>query len=234
MLHIVKGACPTELTAYRRVAGASYEDAPKDCIRSALLRDQGHLCAYCMARITKKKMKIEHWIPRHPDEAGKYTKEQCDANAIVFDNMLGVCTGHLVESIAVGENRPQPTVYQTASVATCDTARANQYLKITPLSEQMVSSISYSRNGEITSSDPQIADDLTDILKLNHSHLVSNRREAQRSCVRTLTRQKQKGQWTKAMIEQQIKHYTKSDSDGMRIPYAGAVLYFLKRHAIVR
>ncbi len=79
MRAIDKGPEPKALPAYRAVPGATYDGKDftpvKDAIRDAILRDQFHLCCYCLRRISSEtqphptkpdvpavvKMKIEHW-----------------------------------------------------------------------------------------------------------------------------------------------------------------------------
>ena len=60
---------PTKLTEYlAEPLGTNYESAPKQAIRDALAREQGHLCAYCMGRIepSERSMKIDHLAPQKP------------------------------------------------------------------------------------------------------------------------------------------------------------------------
>jgi hypothetical protein len=68
MRAIAKRAEPAELVRYRAVPGAVYDGGDftlvKDAIRRALLAEQGHLCAYCMQRISAETMKVEHWHSR--------------------------------------------------------------------------------------------------------------------------------------------------------------------------
>ena len=42
----------------------NYDDLEKTDIQESLLEEQGALCAYCMCRIDKDNMKIEHWNPQ--------------------------------------------------------------------------------------------------------------------------------------------------------------------------
>ena len=82
MLLITKGPEPPALRSYRATPGNAYDGANftpvKDAIRAALLRDQRHLCCYCMRRISAELrptspkpdaprepwMKVEHWRPQ--------------------------------------------------------------------------------------------------------------------------------------------------------------------------
>ena len=62
MLLIKKGKEPNSLTEYKMKSNAYFDGySNKGDIRKALLEEQGHLCAYCMKRISKNNMKIEHY-----------------------------------------------------------------------------------------------------------------------------------------------------------------------------
>ncbi|MCX4315557.1 MAG: hypothetical protein OSJ52_02805 [Lachnospiraceae bacterium] len=87
MLYIKKGKEPESLTKYRKSKFAYFDGyEEKDAIRECLLKEQGYLCAYCMRRIDKAHMKIEHWYPED---------RLSDAERLDFRNMLGACLGHL-------------------------------------------------------------------------------------------------------------------------------------------
>ncbi len=76
---------PHALRAYRAVPGAIYDGKDftpvKEEIRTQLLRDQLHLCCYCLRRISKEskphptkpdvltvvQMKVEHWQSQSPN-----------------------------------------------------------------------------------------------------------------------------------------------------------------------
>lgn len=91
MRWIQKRREPRSLAQYRNGPAATWEGFPKkekNSVQSALLAEQGHLCAYCMRRIelseSRRNMKNEHWTPRNLlDEAEKLN----------YQNMLGVCEG---------------------------------------------------------------------------------------------------------------------------------------------
>ncbi len=73
-----------ELSTYRQAAGQdAYWDgfSEKEPVRDMLLTDQGYLCCYCMRRIDKENMKVEHYRPQ-----SLYPKEE-----LVWKNLLAVC-----------------------------------------------------------------------------------------------------------------------------------------------
>lgn len=82
MIYIQKGNEPASLTEYKKQQYAYFDGCNKEDIREKLLEEQGDLCAYCMRRIDKDHMKIEHWYPE--DKLSEH--ERLD-----YRNMLGVC-----------------------------------------------------------------------------------------------------------------------------------------------
>lgn len=130
MIYIRKRSEPDRFLWYRRQTNARFDDMDSDVkeqLREALLREQGHLCAYCMRRIQgASDVKIEHFQAR--------TRE----NELQYHNLLAVCRG--------GENGP-------VAVRTCDTKKGNRPLFIDPLNKSDMSRIYYTNNAEIHSSD---------------------------------------------------------------------------------
>ncbi|WP_027001405.1 retron system putative HNH endonuclease [Hugenholtzia roseola] len=84
MIKIKKGHTPAPLLALQNVEGASYDDlrgSDKDEVKSALLENQGYICAYCMKPINENTMGIEHFKSQSTDP-------HLDLD---FNNMLAVC-----------------------------------------------------------------------------------------------------------------------------------------------
>lgn len=218
MVVIKKGSPPRSLVEFQQKEGASYDsvDFPREDVRLALLREQGGLCAYCMARITEDNIQIEHWVPQKGEYyAGLYTQEECSRLAIDYQNMLGVCPG--------GGGRAY-------KFTTCDEHRKNLQIKIDPRRQWMVNSLQYKRDGTITSTYKDLAHDISVTLNLNEAMLADNRKRAWNACIRDMQRRCKTGTWTKAMIRKQIARYEERDENGNRIPYAGIVLYWLRKY----
>ena len=218
MVIIKKGPPPERLIAFQRREGAAYDsvDFPREDVYTALLKEQGGLCAYCMCRITAENIHIEHWVPQKGEfYADEYTQEECDKLTIDFRNMLGVCPG--------GRGLPP-------SKTTCDTHRQNAHIVVNPQRQLAIDSLKYGRDGTISSTDKQINDDISITLNLNEITLCANRKSAWNACLDTLQKQRRTGTWTKAMIDKQIAHYEQADENGNRPPYAGIVLFWLKKY----
>lgn len=130
MIYIQKKSEPDLLLKYRHQMNASFDDMDSDVkkqLRVSLLKEQGHLCAYCMKRIVDaKNVKIEHFEAR--------TSE----NELQYHNLLAVCKG--------GENGP-------VEARSCDTKKGNRPIFISPLSKSDMDRIYYNNSGEVHSSD---------------------------------------------------------------------------------
>lgn len=130
MIYIQKKSEPDLLLKYRHQMNASFDDMDSDVkkqLRVSLLKEQGHLCAYCMKRIVDvKNVKIEHFEAR--------TSE----NELQYHNLLAVCKG--------GENGP-------VEARSCDTKKENRPIFISPLSKADMDRIYYNNSGEVHSSD---------------------------------------------------------------------------------
>lgn len=130
MIYIQKKSEPDLLLKYRYEKNAAFDDMDSDVknqLRESLLKEQGHLCAYCMKRIgDPKEVKIEHFEPRTPE------------NELQYHNLLAVCRG--------GEGGP-------AKARCCDTKKENRPIFINPLSKSDMNRIYYNNSGEIHFSD---------------------------------------------------------------------------------
>lgn len=228
MILIQKGDAPDSLIQYRKAANAYYGGCNKADIRDRLLEEQGHLCAYCMRRIYKDTMKIEHWYPED-----RLTDREC----LDYSNMLGCCPGH--NEGDSGRND------------TCDTHKGNTIIAIDPRNPDHISRIRYSsKNGRISADDDSISvrhygekgilyedkttlqKDIDETLNLNEDshYLMQNRKEVLDEVKRFLSKKKREGNWTAKDIKKMIQNYEQIDADGRKKPYAGIVVWYLKKH----
>ena len=228
MILIQKGEAPNSVIQYRKATNAYFDGCNKDDIRDRLLEEQGHLCAYCMRRIYKDTMKIEHWYPEN-----RLTDREC----LDYSNMLGCCSGH--KEGDTGRND------------TCDTHKGNSIIAIDPRNPDHIARIKYSsKNGRISSdSDPIVVKhygekgilyedettlqkDIDKTLNLNEEshYLMQNRKEVLDEVKRFLSKKKREGNWTAKDIKRMIQEYETPDANGRKKPYAGIVIWYLKKH----
>jgi uncharacterized protein (TIGR02646 family) len=213
MREIHKGPEPKELTEYRALPSADYDGGDftpvKDVIRTSLLKEQGHLCAYCMQRIDKGNMKVEHWHSRKI-----YKKEQLD-----YKNLLGCCKGN--------EGSPPKNQH-------CDTKKGNDDISFNPSKPEHHAclKIRYTGGGKIYSLEETFNCELNEILNLNLKRIEENRKEKLDGMIKVLS--KNRGLWTRSNILREIKKWEERDSEGQFKEYNGIVLHhlykILKRH----
>ena len=209
MVYIKKSVGPRQLIEYRKsTPDASYDGLPSDIkeeIKTYLLKEQGCICAYCMSRIKTATTHIEHYIPQKPEAIGRLSD-------LDYRNMLGVCPGN------------EGTPYKTQ---TCDSHRKNMSLTVNPLVKSTIDTIRYSSSGHIESTNIEINKDLNETLNLNLRILVDNRKSALDKLKRELIKRKQMGMWI-GLAQQYIE---KLDDDGMKEPYCGILLWYLRTKA---
>ena len=155
MIEIKKSSAPPDLVKLQQdavaqglTANQAYDtlrNPLKGDIIELLLKEQGHICAYCMRRIPDERkglphVKIEHWNARngeHGETCGSY--------------------GALDNGCSKGKEEK----------LTCDASRGNKKLIVNPLNPETLSTIYYTEDGMIASSNSDINKDLTITLNLN-------------------------------------------------------------------
>lgn len=154
MRNIQKQAEPTSLTQHRCSQHTDYGDYREmDDLRLSLATEQQGICCYCLQRIRPNhtNMKVEHWQCQ-----SKYPERQ-----LVYANLLGACRG--------GEGRRPRDQH-------CDTKKGNSDLTYSPALHNVEARVRYLGDGTIESDDPQLDNELNDILNLNEGRLMRNRK----------------------------------------------------------
>jgi len=225
MRSIQKSREPNSLRDLRNTAGAMYS-GPQSDWQEALLAEQGHLCAYCMARISmersqekgaKPKMEIEHFLPQED-----YSDQQ-----LVWSNMLAVCNG------------------STGSKPHCDKAEGGKnslghfikgkkhgdvtLIRLNPLSTETSEDILiYSLSGEIKSINQtaEVEDDLNLRLNLNDERLVQFRKDRIDLAKKVLETKCPNRRWNQRDFDNEIEIWS-TPSEGELKPYYKAIVWFL-------
>ncbi|MCF7958563.1 MAG: TIGR02646 family protein [Phycisphaerae bacterium] len=208
MRAIAKNTEPRELAHYRNYPNTTYDgdgfSPVKDIVREALLAEQGHLCAYCMQRINKDSIKIDHWHCQ-----SKHSSKQLD-----YKNLLGCCMGN--EGKSPKEQH-------------CDTKKSDDDISFNPANpnDHRKMKIRYLGNGMIRSDNLQFNEELNSILNLNLSRLKSNRKTIWKSVTQVLS--KTQVSCTRNQIEKLIVKYQKKDSNGYFKEYCDVAIYYLEK-----
>lgn len=215
MLYIEKQREPIELTNEKRNGLKSYNDMSsntKTKIRKTLLREQGHLCAYCMQRIDLQNMTIEHYIPQNPSD-----REVDDMLSMDYNNMLAVCSGN-----TNGPHRKNDL--------TCDKHRGNIPLTVDPRDEYSIAKICYQDDGTIYSLDAEINRDLDETLNLNcEATLFKQNRKSVLDVVKQgILKRSAENRITKRQLEIMLaKLQTKNDEK--YVPFCGIAIWYLRK-----
>lgn len=175
MRNIQKQSEPISLTRHRCSSNSNYGNyAEKDDLRTSLVSEQRGICCYCMQRIypTLEKMKIEHCQSQSPN---KFPAKQLD-----YTNLLGACLG--------GSGKPRRDQH-------CDTRKGDDDISINPANskhdvERLFKFPGSGRIEAIDANDKQLQSEIDEVLNLNHSILVDNRKAVIDSFTEMLRRKK--------------------------------------------
>lgn len=210
MRNINKSQEPTSLIQHRSNSHADYDNyADKQDVREKLVEEQHGLCCYCMSRIRDKdkttgvpisnKMKIEHCLCQDD-----YEERQLD-----YSNLLGACLG--------GEGKPYARQH-------CDTRKGNSEISFNPAdpNSDIEQTIKFLGDGRIKSTNSALDREINDILNLNQSILMENRKAVLDGFKDSL---KKKEAFTTS------GELTKWDGSrgGILEPYSQVIVYFLKK-----
>ncbi|WP_241613846.1 retron system putative HNH endonuclease [Rosenbergiella epipactidis] len=208
MISIQKIKEPDALKVYR-LSGGIYDGEHftevKDEIRKALLQEQGFICAYCMRRIEKNNMKVEHWLCQSDN----------DGLTLIYSNLLGCCKGY------DGDKR--------SKLKTCDTKKGNKKLKYNPSNNlsRINQIIKYNGDGRISSTDEEFSEQLDSVLSLNYFRLIQNRKELFSVIRRKLS--EKPGTRTNEEKRRILERFMTRDKNGKLFEYCGVVNYYLNK-----
>lgn len=208
MLNIQKAQEPASFTRHRCQQNSSYKDIPaqaREDLQRGLLKEQGYLCAYCMARISAETMKIEHVLSRkeHPEDQLKYA------------NLVACCPGN--------EGRPPNEQH-------CDTAKGQRSLSKNPAvpGDRVQESIRYyPSSGEIYSENSTFNTELNKTLHLNLSELCNNRKSIFEAVQHGLDSLPTNA--PRQRIQRLLDIWEAPDAQGRLKEYAGAAIFILKK-----
>lgn len=196
---------PRSLWLHRRGGGTYSDYAQIDEARAALLAEQGHLCAYCMGRISLRRTQVEHW-----DSQSEHGERALD-----WDNLLGVCPG--------GNG-------VRGAVRHCDGSRGNQVLKVNPADREQRCErfVHYRPSGEIYSNDEEIQADLHEKLNLNLDALQKARKAVFDSALSRMLRG-ERGYWSRERVAEEIQRWQRRDGEGKLPEYCQVAIYVLEK-----
>jgi uncharacterized protein (TIGR02646 family) len=204
MRNIQKGPEPTSLKQHRCNTNTDYDNySDKDDLRKSLVNEQKGICCYCMQRIrpNSEQMKIEHWQSQEI-----YPQRQLD-----YNNLLGACQG--------GEGQKRNRQH-------CDTRKANLNLTFCPAkpSHNVESKIHFLGDGTVESDDLQFNKDINEVLNLNESALVRNRKGLLEAFREGLIQR----QPSDADLRKELSKWN-GDDGGDLDPFCQVIVYYLRK-----
>lgn len=210
MRRIVKRKEPRSFTEHRVASHATYDNIPtraKGELRSALVKEQGMLCCYCMGRIIddSSTTKLEHWAPR-----SQYPERQLE-----YRNILAACSG--------GSGGP--------SQQHCDKRKGDQNITIDPRApSEHPSRLRYREDGTICVDDETLRIDIDEKLNLNIPKLKNNRKDALAAYVDALKRRfgSTRG-WSDAQLRKEFARLDQRSGTRAFEPYVEVLLYWLRK-----
>ncbi len=208
MRNIHKHAEPPSLTQHRCKQHADYDNyIEKAELRQSLVSEQRSICCYCMQRIRsgETEMKVEHW---HAQSPNKYPAEQLD-----YGNLLGSCRG------GHGKRRKHQH---------CDTRKRDTDLTFNPANpaHDVEAMFLFPGSGRIEAANNKqdLQAQLEDVLNLNHSNLVKNRKAVLDSFRETLRRGKAKD----CDLQKHLANWNGNDAGNLS-PFCQVVVYYLRK-----
>jgi uncharacterized protein (TIGR02646 family) len=205
---------------------AYFDQIDKACVRESLLEEQHYLCAYCMRRIDNSlHTQIEHFVP--------LSKSKEDA--LNYNNLFAVCDGGATAEV------------KGKRILCCDGSKKDEdALTLNPTNQALMQCVQYNKSGilscDLSSYSKETRDaiehDINVTLKLNGevigkgqrkdtaTQIIKGRRDAYIQSENVIKRLFRKGTLTSAQLEKEIR---KIETAKQRQPYAGVIIFFLKR-----
>ena len=204
MRNIQKKTEPKSLTEHRCNTNTDYDNyAEKDDLRVSLVSEQRGICCYCMQRIqpNSDQMKIEHWQCQD-----LYPERQLE-----YKNLLGVCKG--------GEGQKPDRQH-------CDTKKGNLNLSFNPAesAHQVEDKSRFLGDGTITSNDERFEREINQVLNLNQSTLVRNRK----AVLEALQQGFMQTNPSSAELQKELDKWN-GDRGCDLAPYCQVIVYYLRK-----
>ena len=216
---------PKSLRVYRNTTPNPVYDGgnfDQKALKTALLKEQGYICAYCMGSISldlndvfKPKTEVEHYLSR---------QENKDLE-LKYLNMLVVCNGF---SISHPEQEEIHHCDKTKGLE----GKMNGFVqlrKLDPRTPECEKLIRYTKFGEIlaTNGDDDVKHDLEKVLNLNNKILITARRNVVEITKNALIQEKPIQQWNKAFLQKHLDKWQSLEKGKFR-RYCMIAVWFLK------
>lgn len=208
---------PKEVVKKRTTKGSTFDDLPKKPLRTALLKEQGFICAYCMKRISNtSKTRIEHFAPR--------TKE----NSKNYMNLIAACDGNELSKKDKSDTRTS----LEKKMVHCDVLKKNTSISISPLKKSCEQLVLFDIAGIVYSNDETTEKELNDILGLNHPSLVRERiyvLDELKNIISIEAKKNADNKIRKSQLQSLIKQWAKRNKNSKFIPFCRVAINYLEK-----
>lgn len=206
MRTIRKGSEPRSLTLHRLSGNATYNNyQDKETLRSALVTEQRGLCCFCLSRIRAdgQQMKIVH----------ARSQSMAPTEQLDYTNLLAACKGN--------EGQPRKSQH-------CDTRQGNRHLTWNPAdAEHSVEVfVHFSGDGRIFSRDSVFDNELNQVLNLNFSNLVNNRKATLDAFLQAFRKD---GGLSLSTLEKWLKKWSGESTTGDLQPFCQVIVYWIQK-----
>lgn len=184
----------------------TYDDlkgTPKKNLKSVLIAEQGHICCYCMARISADTSHIEHFVPRAESRRDPHSVMAAD-NQLGYENLFVSCEGEEKDGQWDGRH--------------CGRIKDNEgtAMLASPTDPAVSSYFSYDVKGNIQGLTPEAMTTVR-VLNLQDIALIRHRRKAIFSFLKREDED----------LENLLEECGSMTEDGMYSPFCEAVAYVL-------
>ena len=210
---------PKQLRVYRTTTpNATYKgygDSDSK-LKTALLEEQGYLCAYCMKNIAEFSTTVEHFE----------SQELKPKLQLKFSNMLAVCDGSTI-------SYPEKEALHHCDKTKPPLGKMNGQVKLNKLDPRSVASehlVTYTSGGEILSvnSDAKVEHDLNWVLNLNNKALMTSRKVVLDIALDKMKKEKPVQEWNRTFFQKHLDEWqTPTDSKYRR--FCMIAVWFLTR-----
>lgn len=208
---------PREVIEKRNTDGTTFDSLPKKILRTALLKEQGYLCAYCTKRIKNNSVtRIEHFVPRKPD------------NEKAYMNLLAVCDGNELAHKSQNDSRS----IKEKELKHCDVLKQNQKINISPLDKSCELLVQFSTSGEVYSNDTAVDLEIKEILGLNHETLIRERKlilNEVRKSIKDEANKNKDNKIRKGQLKSMISNWIQKNHKNQFYPFCRVAINYLEK-----
>lgn len=207
MRYFKKGRAPNCLTAAGSKKGAAFGDLETSCknrLRTALGREQGWLCCYCMQRINDnwRTVKIEH----------RQSRSTSPSLQLEWKNLLAACPG--------GQDGPRSDQH-------CDTRKGDRSISLDPTNPNIETEVHYLADGRVKSDNVMLDIELNEVLGLNQPFLRRNRKAKLDGFIAEMTRRDRRS-WSVRTLENEVHRY-EQPVNGELPEYLGVIVWWIRK-----